>query len=319
MEKKVCERTKGNFEMLPKRQFYLEAKNLEILEELKEACLCIGSGGSSAAGYYASKVLESTNGIISEFMYPRDVLYKKSLLLFKNILSIIYSNNNHGINEALKYARNQGLNTYIVTANSECDSNSKLITYTDSFEREHSFISLASTFEPMEVMFRYYFGRFADEVVEEIYAKALEQKIDLNFNEMLPIEIMSGDNTYTAAKILNSTIVEAGLGIPVVHEKDNYRHGCSTLAHHFKQNILIYLLNGDKTELDNILLNEVSSSYRQVILLESNINDKLAGEFDLAIKSMSLCKLITESQNKGLSKVDYNPIVKKLYKYNGGM
>ena len=34
---------------------------------------------------------------------------------------------------------------------------------------------------------------------------------------------------------------------------------------------------------------------------------------------MYLTKYIAESKQKDLSKVDYNPIAKKLYKYNGNL
>jgi hypothetical protein len=318
MENMAIKRTQENFDMLAKRLDCLEENNLEVLESIKEPCICIGNGGSEAASYYASRILRVTNGIICINEFPRDILYDKSLKLFRNVLSITYSNNSHGINEALDYSNKYGLNTFVLTANSEPSQRDTLITYSDPFDKEHSFISIASTFEPMEALFKYYYGRFADEVIQDVYNAAAKQKIDINFNEMLPIEIMSGDNTYTAAKLLKSTILEAGLGIPVIHEKDNYRHGCSTLAHQFKNNIMIYLLNG-KTELDEMLLNEAPSSYRQFIVLESREPDLLLGEFDLAIQSMFLCKLIAETQNKGLSKVDYNPIVKKLYYYKGKM
>jgi hypothetical protein len=320
MEKnEAYERTQNNFEMLPNRLQNLEEENVWSLKGIKKPCLCIGSGGSAAASYYASRILEISNGIIATNVYPRDILYKKNLQLYRNIVSITYSNNNHGINEAINYAQRQGLNSYILTANPETALNSTLITYSDTFEKEHSFISIASTFEPMEAMFKYYFGKFADEIIEEIYDQAVRQRIDLNFNGIFPLEIMSGDNTNTAATLLESTIVEAGLGIPVIHEKDNYRHGRSTLSYHLKNNILIYLLNGKNTELDDLLLAEASNSYRQVIILESKNTDEITGEFDLAIKAMFLCKLLAESLNKGLSKVEYNPIVRKLYKFNGNM
>lgn len=318
MENIAIKKTQENIDVLPKRLACLEESNISVLQDIKGPCICIGNGGSEAASYYASRVLESTNGIICINEYPRNTLYKKSLQLYRNILSITYSNNNHGINKAIEYAKKYELNAYILTANDDSSAKGTLISYSDSFDKEHSFISIASTFEPMEMMLGYYFGRSADDIIQDIYKNAVEQRINIDFNEILPIEIMSGDNTYTAAKLLKSTIIEAGLGIPVIHEKDNYRHGGSTLVHQFKNNIMVYLLNG-KTELDDMLLSEAPSSYRQFIVLESKFQDLLVGEFDLAIQSMYLCKLIAESQNKGLSKVDYNPIVKKLYYYKGKM
>jgi hypothetical protein len=37
----------------------------------------------------------------------------------------------------------------------------------------------------------------------------------------------------------------------------------------------------------------------------------------MLIQAMYLTKYMAEQQNKDLSKVDYNPMVKKLYKYSG--
>ena len=42
-------------------------------------------------------------------------------------------------------------------------------------------------------------------------------------------------------------------------------------------------------------------------------------EYILLIKCMYLAKYIAEEKNKELSGVDYNPIVKKIYKYNGNL
>ena len=130
---------------------------------------------------------------------------------------------------------------------------------------------------------------------------------------------MSGDNTYVAAEILKSTMVEAGIGVPVIHEKYRYCHGNSTLSYHHKGNILVYLLNGKETELDNKLLLEIAPYYEDVITLRSDCKDKIIGEFDLAFKSLFLCKDMASNMNKDLSKVKYSPVVKRLYNYKGGM
>ena len=46
---------------------------------------------------------------------------------------------------------------------------------------------------------------------------------------------------------------------------------------------------------------------------ESEILD----DYQMLIQSMYLTKHIAEKKSKDLSKVEYSPIVKKLYKYNG--
>ncbi len=216
----AIERTKHNLDVLSGRLDNLEERNLWSLEDVKEPCICIGSGGSDAASYYASKILAKKNDIICASEFPRTILYKDDLKHFRNLLAITYSNNNLGINEAIKYASNLGINSYILTVNPEERKNSKLINYIDSHNEEKSFISIASTFEPMAAMYQYYsgrdcYGKFAHEELSEYCERAAKQNFNVEFNEMLPIEIMSGDNTYTAAKLLNSTIAEAALGFPI--------------------------------------------------------------------------------------------------------
>ena len=127
-------------------------------------------------------------------------------------------------------------------------------------------------------------------------------------------EIFSGLETSVASKFLESTMIEAGIGLPIVHDKYSYCHGRSTLST-TNNNIAIYFnLN---TELDKLLISELSKYYKDVIILDTS--DSFISEYILLIKCMYLTKYIAEKQNKDLSGVDYNPIVKKLYKYNGNL
>ena len=64
-------------------------------------------------------------------------------------------------------------------------------------------------------------------------------------------EIFSGIDTKTTSTYLESTMAEAGLGLPIVHDKYGYCHGRSTLSINYN-NIAIYL-NRD-TELDKLLI-----------------------------------------------------------------
>ena len=107
-------------------------------------------------------------------------------------------------------------------------------------------------------------------------------------------------------------MIESGIGIPIIHDKYSYCHGRSTLST-VKNNIAIYF-NGN-TELDKLLLDELPKYYKDVIVLDFNNN--LFSEYLLLVKCMYLTKYIADKQAKDLSGVDYNPIVKKLYKYNG--
>lgn len=318
--------TEYNFNMLVKRIMDSNSNmdtsyTKSILQNIQDPCICIGTGGSRGASLFASKVLALKNKIISTNCEPRDILYQE-LNCYRNLLAITYGNNNHGIDIALKCAREAGLKTFILTANDELNGQDEILPYKGILEKEYSFISLASTLTPMSIMLKYYLD--IDDLqlnclLEQLYSNAGDEITTKSIKYLKTIEVMSGDNTYVAAEILQSTIIEAGLGIPVIHEKYSYCHGKSTLSYHQTGNVIVYLINGDETELDKKLLLEISSSYEEVIILRSNCNDKIISEFDLALKSLFLCKKIASNMDKDLSKVDYSPVVKKLYKYKGEM
>ena len=76
-------------------------------------------------------------------------------------------------------------------------------------------------------------------------------------------EILSGYETSTAAHFLESTMTEAGLFIPVVHDKYDYCHGRSNLNFEYKNNLIIF---DNDTELDKYykkLLKEQNRKYNK--------------------------------------------------------
>ncbi len=284
------------------------------LKSINEPCLCIGSGGSASVGHFASQVLSAKNNIISFSLSPRDVLYRHDLNQFKHLLAITYGNKNYGIDRALEKAKLEGLKTYVLTNNPKSkDDYHKLLYYGNTIEKEHSFISIASSFIPMSLLLRYYLDCNYKEF-ENVINNCCAPKIDINEHELTGVEIMAGDNTYTAAEILKSTIREAGIGIPVVHEKYDYFHGGSTLAYYQNsKNILIYLINGEYKEIDEKLLSNVFLLYREVIVLDTDQKDAIVGELELSIKGMYLLKMLGQNIGRDISKFEYAPQVKRLY------
>jgi len=314
-----------NFDMILPRLIdsfdYLDTEKANhILKSIEKSCICIGTGGSNAVSLFASSVLSEANKIITISKEPRDVLFMDLFHCWNYLLGITYGNNNYGIDEAEKYASDSKLETHLITANSSYEND---ICYKGTIPNEYSFISLASTITPMTILLNYYLNHSKEmtiELIKQLFGQASEKYFDFEINNDFPlIEIMSGDNTYVASKILESTITEAGLGIPVIHEKYSYCHGRSTLSHSHHQSNLIYLINGECTNLDRKLINELNGMYQNIIVLNSSSNDKIIGEFDLSLQSLFLCKSIAEKEQKDLSMVEYASVVKKLYRYNGGM
>ena len=66
-----------------------------------------------------------------------------------------------------------------------------------------------------------------------------------------------------------------------------------------------------------MLLNELKKYYKDVIVIESKETDPIRADYDMLVQSMYLTKYIAEQKQKDLSKVDYSPMCKKLYKYSG--
>lgn len=143
------------------------------------------------------------------------------------------------------------------------------------------------------------------------------QKREFNFDTSCDcFEIFSGIETSTTAKYLESTLSEAGLGIPIVHDKYSYCHGRSTLSINYN-NIAIYI--NRNTELDKLYLDELKKYYKDVVVINSQEKDPILDDYQMLVQAMYLTKYIAEQKQKDLSKVEYNPIVKKLYKYNGNL
>ena len=127
-------------------------------------------------------------------------------------------------------------------------------------------------------------------------------------------EIFSGYDTSTASKYLESTMVESGIGIPIVHDKYSYCHGRSTFGINYNGVAIYYNRN---TEFDRMMLEELKQYYSRIITIDSKFKDQILDDYQMLIQSMYLTKYIADKKIKDLSKVEYSPIVKKLYRYSG--
>ncbi len=302
------ERMEENFKLLCKRVIdSLEKSDLEsirdMLSRINEATILTGSGGSSVVSLYGSKVLESKNSIIATSLSPRDMLYK-NINGYKNIISCSYSGSNYGVDTSF----NNNLSKYLLSTG-RIDGVHNL-TYV--MDKENSFISLAATLTPMAVMLSYYLDGKND-VIKDILDSGYEVRIDTAST----YEVMSGYESNVAAKYLESTLVESGLGNCIVHDKYDFCHGRSTLGYH-ELNEMIYF-NGN-TELDKTFLSLLESEGRRVSVIDQKYSDHIVNDFYYTYISMLLTHQLALQKHKSLSKVEYDPnIVKKVYKYHGGM
>ena len=296
-----------NFDILSDRVLdALNKTNLEetrsILSSIKTPTIVSGVGGSKVVAVFTSKILASKNKIISTCLEPRDLLHT-SVTGYDNVLSCSYSGTNFGVQTSFQ----NELNKYLLSSTRV--PNITNITYETSLPKEKSFISLAATLIPMTIMLDYYLD--GSDIVPEL----LNQ--DTPIIETHPVyEIASGIDTSTAHTYLESTMVEAGLAIPIIHDKYSYCHGRSTTSYHNNHSLIYF----DKdTELDRLMLEELKEYYNKIVILKSIYNDPIIDDYYLTVRSILLTKSLAEQTDKDLSKVEYSPVVKKLYKYNGEM
>ncbi len=273
------------------------------LKNIKGNTLVTGAGGSYVVAKFVAKVLENKNNIICEAISPRDILYK-NLNNYNNIISASYSGNNYGVDVSLS----NNLNKYLLSRNKKDGVINLNYINTDI---EKSFISLSSTMIPLSIMLNYYLDGNTS-IIDEILSK----NFNFKFKNKKVYEILSGVDSTVASTFLDSTITEAGLGIPVLHDKYDFCHGRSTLGYVFDTN-MIYI-NKDK-ELDKLFINELKKYYDDLIILNKCYDDEIINEYYLTYMSIYLCKYMAFIQNKDLSIVNYSEIVKKLYKYKGEM
>ena len=291
-----------NFKYLKERVIdSLEHTDLEFirheLSKINEPTIFSGVGGSSVVSEFGSKVMNKKNGIISINSEPRDFIYRNNNP-FRNVIACSYSGNNYGV----KLSFLNELKKYLLSKNTFEDKDVTYLKYDTTIDSERSFISLGATLIPVSIIMDYYLnGKDKDfnfEIESDIY------------------EIYTGQDTSTASKYLESTITESGIGIPIVHDKYSYCHGRSTLNMNYK-GVAIYF--NRNTEFDRIMLEELKKYYKTIIIIDSKFEDDILDDYQMLIQSMYLTKYIAEKKEKDLSKVDYSPIVKRLYKYNGNI
>ena len=235
------------------------------LKNIKGNTLVTGAGGSYVVAKFVAKVLENKNNIICEAISPRDILYK-DLSNYNNIISTSYSGNNYGVDVSLS----NNLNKYLLSRNKKDGVINLNYINTDI---EKSFISLSSTMIPLSIMLNYYLDGNTS-IIDEILSKDFNFK----FKNKKVYEILSGVDSTVASTFLDSTITEAGLGIPVLHDKYDFCHGRSTLGYVFDTN-MIYI-NKDK-ELDKLFINELKKYYDDLIILNKCYDDEIINEYYL--------------------------------------
>ena len=298
-----------NFKLLEERVIDTLCKtDLERIREelikIRGPLICTGVGGSSVVSEFASKVLNQKNGLVTDSLEMRDMNYKK-LDGYSSVLACSYSGNNYGVETAF---RNE-LDKFLLSTGS-IDGIHNLV-YESGYHKEDSFISLAATLMPMSVMLAYYLDGDLDKIYE-----ILNGCRKYNFSSDKVYEIMSGYESSSAAKYLESTMTESGIGIPIVHDKYSYCHGRSTMSHHSDHSLVMF---NSGNELDKLLLDILGEYYKNIITINGKYGDFVLDDFYYTYQAMLLSYDMACSVDKDLSRVKYSPATKVLYKYKGEM
>lgn len=300
---------KTNFDFLKERVIdSLDNTDLDyirnVLSQLDEPTIFSGVGGSSVVSEFGAKVINTKNDIVSVHSEPRDFLYRNNSA-FRNVIACSYSGNNYGVELSFL----EELRKYLLSNNSFDNDKVTYLKYNTAIDKERSFISLGATLIPVSILMNYYLDGKNSTMLDCI------EEVSFDFDLGSDIyEIFSGYDTSTASKYLESTMVESGIGIPIVHDKYSYCHGRSTLGINYNGVAIYYNRN---TEFDKMMLEELKQFYSRIIIIDSKFQDQILDDYQMLIQSMYLTKYIAEKKSKDLSKVEYSPIVKKLYRYNG--
>ena len=276
------------------------------LLELKEPTIVSGVGGSSVVSSFGAKVLNRKNNIITIDSEPRDFIYQ-NLSGFKNVISCSYSGKNYGVD--LSFAND--LKKYLLSNNSFDNPDVTYLEYKTTIDKERSFISLGATLIPISILLDYYLDGNTARILELIEPTTFTFDTKPNI-----YEIFSGYDTKTSSKYLESTMIESGIGIPVIHDKYSYCHGRSTTSIVHSNNA-IYFARG--TDFDKMMLEELKSYHNEIIVISSPFKDQVEADFHMLVQSMYLTKYLAEQRQKDLSKIEHSPITKKLYTYKGSI
>lgn len=276
----------------------------EKLRGLDEPTIVTGVGGSSVVSAFFSKVIENKNHVICTDMMPRDLLYR-DLKGYRNVVACSYSGNNIGVRASFE----NDLNHYLFSANKKDGINS--IQYVVS-DPEVSFISVAGTMMPLAVLFLYYTDNNV-ELLKEILASDAEFNID---PDNMVYEIMFGYENLVSARLLESTITEGALGVPLLHDKYNYCHGRYQL-NVIQKNDLIYFVRD--TALDELYLKELKECYDRIICIPQKYQDPIIADFHTAILCFKLLKKIAESKETDFCRKDVPDHGQMFYTFKGKM
>lgn len=334
-ERKKIKRCNININNLEKRiinslKTPLNAK-LDEIEFDNKNCLFIGTGGSYAGAYFASRIINILYGTNAYAIYPRDVLYRNNSNIDKVILFSYSGTTNDIINSVKDFDKK---NIYIITKGELKNIVLKtgllkknILSYKTALNRgkERGFLSFEGAVAPATIFLKYFLDKtksninirnfiinsimYWDKQIEKTINNKLIEKIKMQNT----INIFKGDYTNTASYDLESKIIESGIFNCIIHEKKNFSHGRFVNFENLNNKISIYFKQKSTSKYEEELLKYLSDN---CVLVESNY-DGLLAEFDLLIASQFIIYYIGKILDIDVSKPKYTEAAMKIYFYKG--
>lgn len=334
-ERKKIKRCNININNLEKRiinslKTPLNAK-LDEIEFDNKNCLFIGTGGSYAGAYFASRIINILYGTNAYAIYPRDVLYRNNSNIDKVILFSYSGTTNDIINSVKDFDKK---NIYIITKGELKNIVLKtgllkknILSYKTALNRgkERGFLSFEGAVAPATIFLKYFLDKtksninirnfiinsimYWDKQIEKTINNKLIEKIKMQNT----INIFKGDYTNTASYDLESKIIESGIFNCIIHEKKNFSHGRFVNFENLNNKISIYFKQKSTSKYEEELLKYLSDN---CVLVESNY-DGLLAEFDLLIASQFIIYYIGKILDIDVSKPKYTEDAMKIYFYKG--
>lgn len=294
--------------------------------------LIMATGGSKVIAYYLQLIIERLGftGMICEVIEPRDYFYKANKEMFTNLIVISASGNTNGIKEPLTQFKGR---KYLVCENKKMADYEVISWGNNLYQSEKSFVSLATTLGPITLLLdsvetlNSEIGpneiRRINKKIKELLTRSKNKidKLEVNFKDTSFIQIMSGYETKSSSSVLESNLVEAGLSVPIIHDKGSYCHGRSNLLFRYPNSRILYLTHELK-DLDYLLMDCINREYSNLSLFDTlDLNENIFWkEYYLMLQMYFLSKRIADDKNVDLTSPEYNPrLVKKMYNFKGEM
>ena len=297
----------------------------------RDNCLFIGTGGSYAGAYFASKVINFLFGANTYPLYPRDVLYRNNKNIHKVIL-FSYSGTTNDIIRSIQGFEKK--NVYIVTKG-ELKTvvlktgllKKNILCYRTASNKgkERGFLSFEGSVAPASIFLKYYY-RFIQPSFDlndfirtsisywKTYLDTLFNKeIVKKLKESGLIHLFRGDYSDTAVYDLESKMIESGIFTCIMHEKKNFSHGRFIHYENLKNAYSIYFKQKSTSKYEEELLKYLGEN---IVLIESRYDGILA-EFDLLIASQYVIYFIGKRLDIDVSKPKYSENALKIYFYKG--